>query len=175
LGFKVFHGELHEAKLPDQYFDVITAGELLEHVFDPAAVLKEMARLLRPGGLLWTTTPHCRGLSGRLLGLNWSTVSPPEHLQLFSVSGLRTLLDQAGFREVTVKTEGANPYEILKTRRSTNGVSEHTSQGNEKADINNRLNTTFADTAMRRAVKSAVNQILRLSRLGDSLKVFAVK
>ena len=174
LGFNAFHGELQDAKLSDQDFDVITAGELLEHVFDPAAVLKEMARLLRPGGLLWTTTPHCRGLSGRILGLKWSTVSPPEHLQLFSVSGLRTVLNQAGFREVTLKTEGANPFEIVKMRQSSNGAQE-TPKGNERAELNCRLNTTFAETRMRRALKNAVNQILRLSHLGDSLKVFAVK
>lgn len=177
LGFNVFNGELHEANLPHQHFDVISAAELLEHVFDPSAVLKEMARLLRPGGLLWTTTPHCRGLSGRILGLKWTTISPPEHLQLFSLAGLRTLLNQVGFREVTLKTEGANPFEILKMRRSSNGAQEisASSQGNGRAESDCRAKTTFAENGMRRAMRGAVNQILRLSRLGDSLKVFAVK
>ena len=42
--------------------------------------------MLRPGGLFWTTTPHARGLSARVLGLKWRCIWPPEHLQLFSVA-----------------------------------------------------------------------------------------
>ena len=69
-------------------FDVVIASEVLEHVLDPHAMLVEILRVLRPGGLLWATTPHGRGISARLLGLEWSNVCPPEHLQLFSVAGI---------------------------------------------------------------------------------------
>src|SRR6476659_593504 len=84
LGFEVFHGELNEAQLAKGQFDVITAVEILEHLFDPSLVVKEIHRLLRPGGLFWLTTPNCRSLAARLIGLRWRVVSPPEHLQLFS-------------------------------------------------------------------------------------------
>ncbi|HLM23680.1 MAG TPA: class I SAM-dependent methyltransferase, partial [Pyrinomonadaceae bacterium] len=66
LGFEVFQGELQQARFPSQHFDVITAAELVEHLFEPRLVLQEVARLLRPGGLFWTTTPHARGLSARV-------------------------------------------------------------------------------------------------------------
>jgi len=85
-GFEVFCGELGKAAYPDDYFDVIIASEVLEHVPYPRALLEEIVRVLRPGGLLWATTPHGRGISAMLLGLGWSTVCPPEHLQLFSVN-----------------------------------------------------------------------------------------
>src|ERR1051325_2745159 len=35
LGFEVFQGELQNAQLPAQHFDVITAAEILEHLSDP--------------------------------------------------------------------------------------------------------------------------------------------
>ncbi len=96
-GFEVFHGELAEAKYPEGHFDVVTASEIIEHVPDPLSMLREIARILRPGGLFWATTPHGRGLSARVLGIKWSTVSPPEHLQLFTLGGVRGLLKEAGF------------------------------------------------------------------------------
>jgi SAM-dependent methyltransferase len=43
--------------LPDQSLDVILCTEVIEHVPDPMAVLKEFARLLKPGGRLFLTAP----------------------------------------------------------------------------------------------------------------------
>lgn len=47
---------------PDASFDVIVCTEVLEHVFDPRAALKEFARLLKPGGRLVLTVPLCAGI-----------------------------------------------------------------------------------------------------------------
>ena len=43
--------------LPDASLDAILCTEVLEHVVEPAAVLKEFSRLLKPGGQLWLTAP----------------------------------------------------------------------------------------------------------------------
>lgn len=44
---------------PDRSFDAILCTEVLEHVPDPVAAIKEFYRLLRPGGELILTTPFC--------------------------------------------------------------------------------------------------------------------
>jgi SAM-dependent methyltransferase len=173
LGFEVFHGELQEAGYPREHFDVIMAAELLEHLFDPAVVVNEAAQLLRKGGLFWTTTPHGRGISARLLGLKWSLISPPEHLQLFSVAGLKILLQRAGFRDITIRTEGGNPLEILrafkpKTRPATTADANY-----YRVSTSYQLNQALTKTRYRQRVKQVLNGCLNLTRMGDSLKVFA--
>jgi 2-polyprenyl-3-methyl-5-hydroxy-6-metoxy-1,4-benzoquinol methylase len=95
-GFDVHLGELAEVDLDEESFDVISLVEVLEHVNDPAGLIHDAKRLLRPGGAVYVTTPHGRGISARVLGDRWSAVAPPEHLQIFSVRGLETALARAG-------------------------------------------------------------------------------
>lgn len=45
-------GDAHSLNFPDGTFDAVFAHTLISHVTDPAAVLREMVRILRPGGTL---------------------------------------------------------------------------------------------------------------------------
>ena len=180
LGFDVFCGELSGAAYPSGHFDVVVASEVLEHVPDPGSMLGEIARVLRPGGLLWATTPHGRGISARALGLGWSAVSPPEHLHLFSVVSLRRALAEAGFRRVSVATHGTNPYEILNGLRARGrgagaGGAGGPMGGGDRVETSYRLNEFLSEKPSRRLLKGVLNGLLNAARLGDSLKVRAEK
>ena len=175
LGFEVFEGELHGAAFPSAYFDVVTAAELIEHIFDPRALVQEVARILRPGGLFWITTPHARGLSARLLGLKWQCIWPPEHLQLFSISGVKALLRDSGFRDVRVDTTGGNPIEIWHAVGGAKSAPKTVDQHFDRVLTSYDLNESLMKSRSRRALKNTVNSFLNLSRLGDSMKVFAVR
>jgi 2-polyprenyl-3-methyl-5-hydroxy-6-metoxy-1,4-benzoquinol methylase len=105
-GIEAFHGPLAQARYPAGSFDVVIAAEILEHIVDVAELLVEIRRVLRPGGLLWATTPHGRGLSARMLGTSWSVVAPPEHVQLFSIRGMETLLERCGFKPLSIAAKG---------------------------------------------------------------------
>jgi 2-polyprenyl-3-methyl-5-hydroxy-6-metoxy-1,4-benzoquinol methylase len=198
-GFRVFCGELAEAAYPSEHFDVLTASEVLEHLTDPLPLLEEAARILRPGGLLWATTPHGRGLSARLLGARWSTVCPTEHLQLFSLAGARRVFRRAGFRRVRVTSRGCNPAEIWHALRHR-GDGAHAAATDESAVVKDsavvessdsakpsggerfdrvasgyRLNEALLRNPATRALKSAVNAALGATRLGDSINIRAEK
>jgi cyclopropane fatty-acyl-phospholipid synthase-like methyltransferase len=175
LGFEVFHGELQQAEFPSQYFDVITAAEILEHLSEPRGLVQEVARVLRPGGLFWATTPHARGLSARVLGLKWRCVWPPEHLQLFSVAGMKALLREVGFKQIRFQTTGANPIEILHAMGAKKDAPKALDQRFDRVLTNYQLNESLMKNRSRRVVKDVINGMLNVSRLGDSLKVFAIR
>jgi SAM-dependent methyltransferase len=83
---------------PDGSFDVVVAGELLEHIRDPAGLVGEAARVLRPGGRLVASVPNGFRLKHRLRFLaGREPEEDPTHLHLFSERAIRRLL--AGWEE----------------------------------------------------------------------------
>ena len=83
---------------PDASFDVVVAGELLEHLRDPAPLVAETRRVLRPGGTFVASVPNAYRLKRRLLFLlGRPPDDDPTHLQMFSPSDVRALL--VGFQE----------------------------------------------------------------------------
>ncbi len=91
-------GTLEQLRLPAGSFDVITLYDTIEHFADPVATLREVRRLLRPGGLVHLVTPNVGGLQARVLGRRWYHYKPGEHLFYFAPTTLRAALEAAGLR-----------------------------------------------------------------------------
>jgi hypothetical protein len=96
-------------------------------------------------------------------------VAPPEHLQLFSVAGLRAALERFGLRVVSVSTHGANPHELKAKLRSR----EAQLAGSENVEARYALNEALTTSRSGAIVKRTANGILSATRLGDTLKVVA--
>lgn len=94
LGIETHWADLDQPlDVPDASFDVVVAGELLEHLRDPLALVAEIRRVLRPGGTLVASVPNAYRLKGRLRFLfGRPPESDPTHLQMFSAADVRTLL-----------------------------------------------------------------------------------
>jgi SAM-dependent methyltransferase len=76
-------------------FDIVVAGELLEHLRDPQRVVSEINRVLRPGGTFVASVPNAYRLKGRLLFLfGRPPENDPTHLQMFSAADVRALLSR---------------------------------------------------------------------------------
>jgi SAM-dependent methyltransferase len=56
----------HPLPYPDESFDLVTCSEVLEHVENYRAVLREIRRVLKPGGLMVITTPNILNMKSRL-------------------------------------------------------------------------------------------------------------
>jgi 2-polyprenyl-3-methyl-5-hydroxy-6-metoxy-1,4-benzoquinol methylase len=174
-GFNVFLGTLNEAQYPTDSFDLVTCSEILEHVPDPQELVNEVFRILRPGGLFWATTPSARGISYRIMKTDWTTISPPEHTQLYSPKGIARMLRNAGFSRKTIKVFGTNPSEIRNHFRSKRGQRRNEPTPFSRVETSYALNEKLSGSPVRRSIKGVLNNTLNLLGLGDSVKIFAVK
>jgi SAM-dependent methyltransferase len=106
FGHRVYTGEIFDAPLTDNEFDVVTLWDVIEHLADPAAVMAEVARVTRPGGLMVLTTGDVRGpLAARGLE-DWNLMTPPAHLSFFSARTIERLLNTAGFELERLLADG---------------------------------------------------------------------
>ena len=96
-GVEVFTGALEEWGLPQASFDVILLWHSLEHQFEPARILAEVRRLLKPGGRLLLEVPNLGSRQARLGGSRWFHLDVPRHLLHFSRPTLAALLCGQGF------------------------------------------------------------------------------
>jgi SAM-dependent methyltransferase len=93
----------------DSEFELVWISEVIEHVADTGHFLDEVRRVLTPGGRLLVTTPaHGRALLA-LGGIERFSEPLGDHLHLYSRRSLRWVLDQLGFREVSVRAVGGAP------------------------------------------------------------------
>lgn len=92
-------------------FDVIWCSEVLEHLFDPGFAVREMHRVLAPGGRLLVTVPYHGVLKDVLIALfNWEEHFSPAnpHIRFFTRKSLSQLAAAAGLVEIETRTCGMN-------------------------------------------------------------------
>ena len=97
LGIPVFAGPLEAAHFPDDTFDAVTLWDVLEHLHDPLASLRELRRILKPGGALFVRVPNAASYVAKGCGRYWSGYDLPRHMTSFTPRTLAQALRQTGF------------------------------------------------------------------------------
>ena len=96
---------LEENHFPLGHFNVVLASHLIEHLNDPAALIREVRRILAPEGRFFITTPNIDGFQAKLFKEKWRSAIF-DHLYLFSVKTLSRLLVENGFLIEKIATWG---------------------------------------------------------------------
>lgn len=89
-------GTLDNVKFRERFFDVVTMWDVLEHVPDPQPTLKEIYRVLKPGGYLVVNYPDIGTPLAKLMGSKWWFLLSV-HLFYFDKNSMTKILEDAGF------------------------------------------------------------------------------
>jgi 2-polyprenyl-3-methyl-5-hydroxy-6-metoxy-1,4-benzoquinol methylase len=116
LGDRVSCRTLREAGYPSETFDAVTLFEVIEHVADPIAHLREAHRILKPGGWIFLSAPNFASVERRLFGRCWVGLDAPRHLQQFTPRTLRTALRAADLEVHELRSVNADRIQKSKRR-----------------------------------------------------------
>lgn len=103
-GVAVHTGSLESAAFEDRSFDVVAGWDVIEHVPDPGLFLREIHRILKPGGGLLLSCPNVDTWPPKVFRAKWWTLKPDEHLWHFAPATLSAALQDAGFAVRDVRT-----------------------------------------------------------------------
>jgi ubiquinone/menaquinone biosynthesis C-methylase UbiE len=123
---------------PEEYFNLITANQVLEHVRDTDSLIQESYRVLRKNGLLVLSSPNLCSLLQRVLVVTGNqpttlhvskvqvgnfirgTETKAEHIHAFSPGALEDLLRYHGFRIVSSCGSGFYPLNPSLSKMASN-------------------------------------------------------
>lgn len=102
---------------PDASFDAVTLWYVIEHLRNPRLVLKDLKRVLKPGGILLLAQQNFESYQSRFFKECWLILDPPRHLYQFSPKNLIHLIEQEGFHSMDVKNASLEmgPFTILQS------------------------------------------------------------
>ncbi len=89
-----------ENKLKDNYFDIVTLFDVVEHLVNPKIYLNLAIKKLKSGGKLIITTPNINSLNYLIYKKYWDWISPPWHLFYFSPDSISYLMRKLGMYKI---------------------------------------------------------------------------
>jgi 2-polyprenyl-3-methyl-5-hydroxy-6-metoxy-1,4-benzoquinol methylase len=110
--------------LPDGYADAVVCAETIEHVENPRLLVRELVRLLRPGGFLFVTTPNqlslasllCLAARGEFQYFQESPGQYPAHITALLPIDLARMATECGLDQVELcySARGRVPFSPLR-------------------------------------------------------------
>jgi ubiquinone/menaquinone biosynthesis C-methylase UbiE len=94
FGLNINEGNIEKTNFPDGNFDLITMWDIIEHLVNPFIAVKEVFRILKPGGFVFISTDDSANWLPRLFGRHWWAIGPPMHICHFSKQGILDLFNR---------------------------------------------------------------------------------
>lgn len=93
LGLPVKQLDFFSNAISPASYDIVTFFEVLEHLPNPISFLRRAADVVKPGGLVYLTTPNFNCLDRRILGIDWPVIHR-EHLTYFTPKTLLSAINK---------------------------------------------------------------------------------
>ncbi len=159
---------------PDEYFDLVVACEVIEHVGDPARMLSEVHRVLRPGGQAILTFPH-RGFPFTYDPINylWQRLRKP-HQREYCISqgayafGHTYLVDRANFAQWAAAC-GFSILQLQPLSHYLGGLLEMYHTGLWQRLLKRNASNTTSNKTPSIAIQPRTNRVPRLAALTDGI------
>ncbi len=100
-GFEAYEGGEEVLAGLEGRYDAVTLSHVIEHVFDPAALMRAVMAVLKPGGMVFVETPNMDALGREVYGRHWRGLEAPRHLGIPSWTSMERLLADAGFERLS--------------------------------------------------------------------------
>ncbi len=176
-GLSVLEGPLSLDAFHGLDFDLVTSFEVFEHINNGAKEISTIASKLRPGGLLYLTTPNFNALLRHLEKQDFKMIAYPEHITFYTPTSIVALARQAGLSVHRVATTGLAPGRLKaalwhRGKRQA-GDAVHTSQAwrRDTADLREKIRLSRG----LQLTKAVVDRLLMAAGMGDTLKAWLVK
>ena len=163
---------LSEEIEPNSY-DLVTLFEVIEHVPNPVKLLKRAGEVVRPGGLIYLTTPNFASLDRLVAGRDWKIIHPG-HLTYFTPRTLLALVKKTGcfdilhFRTRNLSVSNLRVLKHMLRSRATsmehdrNEMKSHSDADREARDVMRLI----ASSPLLGLAKRVVNSLLNWTGLG---------
>lgn len=151
-------------------FDVVTSFEVIEHINNPQQDVAAIAKLLRPGGLHYCTTPNFNAFGRLWLKADYNVIGYPEHLSYYTKPTLHRIFSMHNLKRLSLVTEGISITRIHKSR----GEEKHIKIGAAEAP-DEKLRERTENHFFWSRVKRFVNFVFRLTGTGATLKARYIK
>lgn len=116
-GIKAVTSGFMESDLPNNYFDVVTMFDVIEHIDNPVNYIKLIKKVLKDDGIVLVATPNVTSLMAHLSGKYWYHFSPIGHITFYNPKILKKIMQKEGFENFFIKKYDYNlsfTYAIIK-------------------------------------------------------------
>jgi SAM-dependent methyltransferase len=113
-GLNIYNSKLEDLS-PKSFgkFDVLTMYDVLEHSYNPQAMIKAAKSMLVDGGLMVIYVPNWNSLARLVLGVETFWIWGIFHLSYFSIETLSELVSDNGFELLHYETQGMDVADII--------------------------------------------------------------